>query len=124
MPSNLSPALRELVDRRDRLQAAYARALVANKGAHEKEATLEASYKEALAKRYLIHRTASDGKRATEKDATAAAELDTAQLHLELLVARGLRRASAEALSVWEKDLEFLTAAVHCINRELKTLGG
>lgn len=125
MTTNLSPALAELVSRRDQLQREYQRALAANKRAHEKEAELEARLKEEWSKAYLLHRSShEEGQRPmAETDARARADLETGDIHREYLVAKAVRRASAEALSVWERDLEFLTASAHAINRELKVLG-
>jgi hypothetical protein len=126
MTTTLSPALAELVSRRDQLQREYTKALIANKNAHSREAQLEADYKREWASAYLTHRTSHpEGQRPMpETDARARADLDTDKLLLEMLSARHIRMASAEALSCWEKDLDFLTASAHTINRELKTLGG
>jgi hypothetical protein len=122
----LSHALEELVRRRDQLKVQYDGALRANKNAHEKEADLEAKLKEEYSKIYLVHRTShEDGQKPmSETDAKARADIETARLHRDYVIAKAVRRASAEALSIWEKDIEFLTASAHTINRELKTLGG
>lgn len=126
MALTLSPALEELVRRRDQLQREYTKALIANKQAHSREAQLEAEYKREWASAYLKHRTShEEGQRPMpETDARARADLDMDETLLRLLSARHVRMASAEALGVWAKDLEFLTASAHTINRELKTLGG
>jgi hypothetical protein len=126
MSLGLSHALEELVRRRDQLKTAYDSALRANKSAHEKEADLEAKLKEEYSKTYLLHRTShEDGaKPMSETDAKARADIETARLHRDYVIAKAVRRASAEALAMWQKDLEFLTASVHLTNRELKTLGG
>lgn len=123
---NLSPALEELVKRRDQLKEQYDRALAANNKAAQAEGRLEALLKLEWGKAYLAYRTShKEGERPMpETDAKAHADIDTDALRLEFLAAQAVRRASSEALGIWISDIKFLESACHAHNRELKTLGG
>lgn len=112
----MSETMANLMARLDELQAPIEAARAENRRANLDEAQAKGDYELSYATAFL---TASGSVRERE----CVAQRDTIALFRGLQNAIALRRASSEALSVLEKDLEALAALAHLGNRELKVLG-
>lgn len=121
----MSPDLEQILAEYRALDARIRGALKANRSAHEDEAALEAEHKREWNGAFLRFRQteeAATGKRYSEGAAKAMADLDVDETYTKLLAARALRRATQDALKVWQAELEVLRAAGWATREETKQL--
>jgi hypothetical protein len=117
--TRLSLAVGSLVERRDQVKALVDPMLDEHRIACEQVADAEYRHEQAEAKAF----TQVDGAMELRKR-LAILDEEVAKASSDLWEAKMMRRITEKALHVREKDLEFLTAAAHAHNRELKVLGG
>lgn len=114
---DLSPALLELLHRRDELKRLIDRGICEYKTAAESEANLNTQHEREFAEAYLK----AEGP---VKERECRAKLETMTSYSALQVAIALRRSAKAAVDARQKDLDALSALAHAHNREIRVLGG
>lgn len=113
----LSPALLDLLKKRDDNRERADNLHGVHKTACENEALFKWKLEEEFAKEFL---SSSGPVKEREQRATLA----TSRVRRELYEAIGVRRYAKAAIDSLDRDSELITAALHAHNREMKTLHG
>lgn len=114
---DLSPALLEILHRRDEVARQLEEALHEYRSSNESEAILNAQYEREFAEAFLR----GEG---TQKDRECQAKLAAKDTYQALQMAIAIRRSGRGALDAHGKDMDALSAMAHAHNREMKVLGG